>query len=136
MWSEMSALLAFCSFLLINVFHSSARKPPFSWDSVQVYNHMCNKSGPFNGVAVHILAKFAMVTIEKGQGSGVSDFCAEDKIVAAAKQIEPANSSVYILFSITSVLDWNQYRIHQLVLKHPDWWLKKGIRRSSLHTGW
>ncbi|XP_062514276.1 uncharacterized protein LOC134189897 isoform X2 [Corticium candelabrum] len=65
-----------------------------------------------------------MVTIEKGQGSDVSDCCAEDKIVAAAKQIKAANSSVYTLFYYNSVLDWNQYRMHQLFLKHPDWWLK------------
>ena len=109
--------------LLLSV-HTMARKPYFSWDTIPVFCHMCNKSGLFNDHAVRVLARFPMVTFEKGQGSNVSDCCAEDKIVAAAKQVKAANSSVYTLFYYNSVLDWNQYRLHQLFLEHSDWWLR------------
>lgn len=120
----MASRLLIVLFLAISKYNALARKPYFSWDTVPVYNHMCNKSGPFNNEAVRVLAKFAMVTFEKGQGSDVSDCCAEDKIIAAAKQIKAVNSSVYTLFYYNSVLDWNQYRMHQLFLQHPDWWLR------------
>ena len=102
----------------------AAKMPMFSWNTVPVYSHLCNKSGPFNDTALRTLVRFPLVTIEKGQGSNLSDCCAEDKILAAAKQIKALNSSVQVIFYYNSVLDWNQYRLHEEFLKRPDLWLR------------
>eukprot|EP00118_Oscarella_pearsei_P025517 m.308315 g.308315 ORF g.308315 m.308315 type:complete len:351 (+) comp43746_c0_seq1:72-1124(+) len=115
---------AFLAFLTAFVLSVAAKRPAFSWETVPVYNHLCNKSGAFSDETARFLARFPLVTIEKGQGSDVSDCCAEDKIIAAAKQVKAVNSSVYTIFYYNSVLDWNQYRLHQEFLKHPDYWLK------------
>lgn len=47
---------------------TTAAWPRFSWDTVPVFYHSCNFSGPFSDHAIEIMAKFPMVTIEKGQG--------------------------------------------------------------------
>ncbi|XP_065830202.1 uncharacterized protein [Oscarella lobularis] len=102
----------------------AAKMPPFSWDTVPVYNFLCNKSGPFNDAAVQIIARFPIIAIDQGQGEDVSDCCTEDKILAVAKQIKAVNDSVYIIFYYNSMLDWNGYRLHEKLLKHPEFWLR------------
>ncbi|XP_065830203.1 uncharacterized protein [Oscarella lobularis] len=115
--------LSFLAIVLV-VSAVAAKMPIFSWDTVPVYSHLCNKTGPFNDAAIQVLARFPLVTIEKGQEANVSDCCAEDKILAAAKQIKAVNSSVQVIFYYNSVLDWNQYRLHAEFLKHPELWLR------------
>ncbi|XP_065830205.1 uncharacterized protein [Oscarella lobularis] len=102
----------------------AARMPKFSWDTVPVFNHMANVSGPFNDEAVRILARFPLVTFEKMQGASLSPCCSEDKIVEAAKQIKATNSSVITIFYLNSVLDFTNYRLHEELLKRPELFLR------------
>lgn len=98
--------------------------PKFSWDHVPVYMHMCNRTGPFAPATVEFFTKFAMVTIEKGQGEDTHTptAYAEDNILAAAKQIKAADRSVHVIAYYNSVLDWNMYRLHDELLLRPDLW--------------
>lgn len=111
--------------------------PLFSWDKVPIYNHLCNKSGPFNSDALAFLSRFPMVTIEKGQGSNNPGY-AEDKIIGVAKQLKALNESIQTIFYYNSVLDWNQYRLHEEFLQHPSYWLQNAsgepVRIPGDHT--
>ena len=78
-----------------------------------------------------------MVTIEKGQGSNNPGY-AEDKIIAVAKSIKEVNQSIQLIFYYNSVLDWEQYRLHEEFLQHPTYWLKNAsglpVRIPGDHT--
>ena len=85
--------------------------PKFSWDTVPVYIHMCNASGPFSQTAAQHIARFPLVTVEKGQGYNSSIYPyntshAEIKIAEACSQIKSINSSIICLFYYNSVLDY------------------------------
>ena len=45
-----------------------AALPQFSWDTLSVFFHSANSSGPYNEEALQIIAKFQMATIEKYMG--------------------------------------------------------------------
>merc|ERR1712228_589045 len=99
-WIMAPALFVFST--LIIVCFCKVRMPNFSWDTVPVYIHMCNGSGPFNDSTNEYLASFPIVTIEKGQGvnsnntmpSNYSQQYAENKILDACKAIKAMNESV------------------------------------------
>ena len=48
---------------------------------------MCKPGGLFNDTELKFLTRFPIVTIEKGQGVNETGY-AEDKMIAAAKQIK------------------------------------------------
>ena len=103
--------------------------PRFSWDTVPVFYHSCNFTGPYTDAGVKIMAKFPMVTIEKGQGvtlgSGPGNY-AEDKIVDTLRRIKAIDDNISTIFYYNSILDWPFYKLHADFVKHPDWWLKGG----------
>ena len=96
------------------------RMPKFSWETVPVFIHMCNGSGPFNESTNNYLASFPIVTIEKGQGVfsngtmplNYSDQYAESKILEACKAIKEVNDTVTCIFYYNSMMDWNMYYFH------------------------
>ena len=44
---------------------ATPRMPKFSWDTVPVFYHSCNYSGPFSAEAVSVIARFPLVVVEK-----------------------------------------------------------------------
>ena len=88
--------------------------PAFSWDTVPVFWHAANQSGPLSDSALDFIARFPLATIEKFQAQQVSPkgTGAEAKIVAAAKQIKERNSTVKVLFYLNSIMDWDMYNLH------------------------
>jgi len=96
--------------------------PPFSWDTVPVYSHMCNKSGPFDAGTVQQLARFPIVTVEKGQAVDDEGW-AEDKIVAALKQVREVNPKVHTVMYLNSVLSWEQYHLSTVIASDPKYQL-------------
>lgn len=114
-----------------------AAGPPFSWDTVAVYSHMCNKTGPFDAAIAQALARFPIVTVEKGQ-SVDQDGWAEDKIVAALKQIRDINPNVHTVMYLNSVLNWDQYKLSQLISSDPKYQLFNAsnlpVRQAGDHT--
>ena len=84
--------------LLLPAFSAQATiRPRHSWDTLSTMSfiHLCNESGLFSERAMDTIAKFPLVTIEKGQGfsdkdcskygPGVEFPCAEQKIVEQCK---------------------------------------------------
>ena len=106
--------------------HPFAIRPKFSWDFVgnMSFIHLCNESGLFNAEALDTIAKFPLVTIEKGQGflDGSGRF-AEAKIVEQLTAVKRADPTISTVFYMNSVLDWYFYEMHETFLKHPAWWL-------------
>ena len=100
--------------------------PRFSWDTVPVFYHSCNFSGPYNAQALDIMAKFPMVTVEKGQGvfDPTDKRFAEDKIVEALRGVKARNANVSTLLYYNSVLDWPFYRLHEELMRRPELWAR------------
>ena len=99
--------------------------PAFSWDTVgkMAFYHSCNFTGPYTDEALQVVAKFPMVTIEKGQQVFESPPpLAEDAIVATLRRVKALNSNISTIFYYNSVLDWPFYRLHQQMVEHPEFW--------------
>lgn len=107
--------------------HGSPARPRFSWDTLPVFYHSCNLSGAFTSEAIKVVAKFPLVTIEKGQGVFDPDDkrFAEDKILDTLRRVKTADPNVSAIFYYNSLLDWPFYRLHEQFLQHPEWWVKK-----------
>ena len=104
----------------------------FSWDTVPVFFHSSNYTGPYDDEAIRIMARFPLVTIEKFQGpdSGYKyplnpyKCCEEDRIVKTLKRVKAINPNVSGVFYYNSVLDFPQYRLHEEFSKNESWWLR------------
>ena len=61
--------------------------PPFSWETVPLFMHSQNQSGPFNETALKFMAQYPLITIGGGHDRGVHKCCNEEKVVVAARGI-------------------------------------------------
>lgn len=91
-----------------------------------MFYHSCNFTGQFTDDAIRMMAKFPMVTIEKGQGvADPNDHrYAEDKIIDTLRRVKALDSNISTLFYYNSAKDWPFYRLHAEHLMHPEWWMK------------
>jgi len=106
--------------------------PSFSWDTVPVFYHSCNFTGEYTDEALKTVAKFPMVTIEKGQEVALpAPPYAETKIGNTLKRVKALNKNISTIFYYNSVLDWPFYKLHEEFLNHKDWWLKKSATDAS-----
>jgi hypothetical protein len=96
--------------------------PRFSWDTLPVFFHSSNASGPVNAEALKFMAKFPMVTIEKFQGPcghkhPTPDCNQEAQIINVLKGVKALNPNVSTVFYYNSVLDFPQYKLHGIMLE-------------------
>ena len=108
--------------------------PVFSWDSVPLFWHAYEPSGPFNESELDFIIRFPLVTIEKGQSIRIPPVSqdAEDKIVAAAKQIKDRNSTVKVLMYTNAVVDWWMFKLHAYCEQHQEMWLHNEMGKPVL----
>ena len=101
------------------------RGPRFSWDTLPVFYHGSNASGPASAAGVEVMARFPMVTVEKFQGpcahsADPTPAChQEELIVAELKKVKAANPNISTVFYMNSVLDFPQYQLHTRMLAEP-----------------
>ena len=121
----------------------------FSWDTVPVFLHSDNVTGPFTDEAIEFIAKrFAMVTIEKYQGPnaggenkvwrpepGVVECCEEDRIVANLRRMKQVNKNLTTILYLNSILDFPQYRLHELIKARPSLWLNTSEGTPLMMSG-
>ena len=101
---------------------SGAVLPQFSWDTLPVFFHSSNMSGPYSADAIRVIAKYAMVTIEKAQGYDIPNVDDEDQMILALKTIKQANPKVVTYFYINSFKDNPKMaRMARQLQEHPDW---------------
>lgn len=98
--------------------------PPWSWDTVQTYVHCANRTGSlWNEQAVAAFANQSFVVFEKNHGIWADpvNTSAEDKIVAACRQVKAANKSTdcYIYTETDWARTW--YTAGHDFDAHPSW---------------
>ena len=94
--------------------------PPFSWETVPLFMHSQNQSGPFNETALKFMAQYPLITIGGGHDRGVHKCCNEEKVVVAARGIKGYNSSGRILYYQNTLINFPQTHLatisHDLLL--------------------
>jgi hypothetical protein len=111
--------------------------PRFSWSTVPVFYHSCNFTGPFLPSALDVMAKFPLVTVEKGQG--VDDpndgRYAEDKIIEALRGVKQRDPNVSTIIYFNNVLDWPFYKLHEELLRQPKLWVRDSTGTPCRSSG-
>ena len=101
-------------------------RPKFSWDTLPVFFHSANASGPWNNAAIKAIARYPMATFEKDHAFG-SGGVSETNGPAACRQIATiAGANTSTVYYLNSAIDWQFYSLHQLMEKHPEYRLKDG----------
>ena len=101
---------------------SGAVLPQFSWDTLPVFFHSSNNSGPYSADAIRVIAKYSMVTIEKCQGLYLKNVDDEDEMVLAMKAIKQANPKVATYFYMNAYRDRPEMtRMARQLQQHPEW---------------
>ena len=98
-----STILAAAVPLAVLIVHATAAPPVFSWDTLPLFVHCSNKSGPLNDEIVSVMATQAsFAVIEKYQCLECAPTYTggEDKVVAAATAIRAVNpnAAVFLYF--------------------------------------
>ena len=139
----MSTLFTFrlilISNLIIHIF-SDLKWPDFSWDTVPLFMHTCNASGPFNDEALQFFTKFPIITFEKGQGVNATtepykSWYAEQNIVDACQSIKKLKPDIICIFYYNSINDWTMYYLHETMAMNPQYWLRDDIGNIVLTPG-
>ena len=99
----MASTILITTALIGLVRNSAAARPVFSWDTLPLFVHCSNKSGPLNDEIVSVMATQAsFAVIEKYQCLECSPNYTggEDKVIAAAAAIRAANpnAAVFLYF--------------------------------------
>lgn len=112
----------------------SSLYPEFSWDTVPLFWHAYEPNGPFNESELDFILRFPLVTIEKGQSIRQAPVSqdAEDKIVAAARQVKSRKASVKVLMYTNAVIDWWMYKLHVYCQQHQTMWLHNEMGKPVL----
>ncbi len=125
---------SFLTSSLAAVANVPAGRLDFSWDTVPVYNHIGKSEDHFNAKEVELLARFPLVTIEKGQAVRKGVSC-EEGIYRAAEQIKKVNPKTKVLFYLNAVIDWPGYAARQAFERNPRWALRSKDGKEVLFKG-
>ena len=111
--------------LTVSAASSNAALPQFSWNTLPVFFHSCNSSGPYSEEALKIISKFLMVTIDKGMGHYNHSYDDEDEMVLTMKAVKAINPKVATYFYLNSWNDVPQMtRMYREMTEHPDYYLR------------
>eukprot|EP01084_Bolivina_argentea_P248465 415640_1 len=106
--------------IILSSFSQLPPSPPiFSWDTVPLFMHAGNTSGPLNETAAKYMSSFPLVTTNAETGNngshapcGNMEICEEDRIISALQQIRSYNNQTRTLFYLNSVLLFPPYRLY------------------------
>jgi hypothetical protein len=102
--------------------------PAWSWDTVQIYVHCCNQSGPWNEEALGKMKalgaglRFVVQERETSRFQAPVNRSAESKMIAAAKQVRKAlgNEIKVLMYNPTfPAVEWYDYA-RNVEAAHPD----------------
>ena len=118
----------------------TVKMPAFSFDTVPVYMHTCNATGPWNETTIKFFSKFPMITFEKGTGvnsttSPYASLYTEEKIIEACRQIKVIKPDIICIFYYNSINDWVYYKLHEIFAGHPEYWLRDNNDQIVLIPG-
>jgi hypothetical protein len=112
--------------------------PRFSWDTVPLFFHSTNTSGLWSAKALARMASFFLITFDKGQGRGnASDGRpGEARALDAARQVRAAlGAHATLLFYQNSLIDWQEFSIHQALVRDPTLRAKNATGADALFQG-
>ena len=86
--------------------------PLFSWDTVPVFMHSGNGTGPLNAAAAAFMAKFSLVTMPgyEGNENCSTNFscCNEGKIAQFARSVKAVNSTARVMYYQNGLINFPQ----------------------------
>ena len=96
--------------------------PAFSWDTIPLFIHSGNRSGPLNETAAKYMSTFPIATIAHNQGGPNGDIeycdiskpsmvCEEDAILTSLKQIRSYNNDTRTLFYLNTLMNFPWYNL-------------------------
>lgn len=133
----MMAFLSCVLLTLILVAHPTwAALPEFSWETLPVFFHSSNSSGPYNEEALKTISKFQMATIEKWMGFDIPNIDDEDEMVLTMKAIKEINPKITTYFYMNSFKDRQEMtRMARELNEHPQYSLRdsNGTRVKYSH---
>lgn len=127
-WCVAVTLLAAVA-LAVTADATAAVSPRFSWDTLPVFFHSSNTSGPWSDAAAQQIARFAMATNEKSHAMKLPGGGTQSEEIAgpaACRQVDKAsNGSTNTFFYLNSVIDWPfNYKLHAAMQANPSWRVK------------
>lgn len=96
---------------------------PFSWDTIPVYFHSMNTTGPWNEDALEQIARFPVATVEKSHAGG-GDYQYLNDGTKECRRVAGLGTVTRNVFYTNSLIDWPPNPLHQLMVLHPDWRIK------------
>lgn len=100
-------------------------RPRFSWNTLPVFFHSANASGPWSPAAAKAIAKYAMATNEKNHAMLLPDGKRQSEELAgpvACRQIAKEGTGTATFFYLNSVIDWPfNFKLHGDMVKTPAW---------------
>ena len=100
-------------------------RPPFSWQSLPVFFHSSNSSGPWSDAAAKAIAKYAMATNEKSHAMLLPDGSRQSEEIAgpaACRQIAKEGTGTATFFYLNSVIDWPfNFKLHGDMVREAAW---------------
>jgi hypothetical protein len=103
-------------------------RPNFSWETLPVFFHGANVSGPWSVAASKQISRFAMATNEKSHGMQLPGGGSQSEEIggpAACRQINAENTTTDTFFYLNSVIDWPfNFKLHGMMITNPSWRLK------------
>ena len=114
--------------LAIALVGGTTTRPPFSFDTLPVFFHSANTSGPWSDAAVKQIARYAMATNEKSHAMLLPDGTRQSEELAgpaACRQIAAEGTGTASFFYLNSVIDWPfNFKLHGQMQATPTWRLK------------
>ena len=128
--------------LFITTVKADLHKPDFSWDTLPVFIHTQNGTGPWSDAAAKAIAKYPLATYEKTMAwdpSNPDTNWPEYHNTAACRQINEASGNRTVsLYYLNSVIDYGMYLPHLQMQAHPEYRLQtvNGTFISVLGDAW
>lgn len=93
---------------------SAANLPWFSWDTLPVFVHSENGTGPWSDAALKQLGRFSMVTMEKTHNNIAGR--PEVAVPPECRRIKEMNPNTTALYYLNSEIDYYMYMLHDKLL--------------------
>ena len=123
----MADLLVLVGFILASGHPGFAALPQFSWDTLPVFFHSANATGPYSDASLQTIAKFQMATIEKSMGHDIPGVDDEDIMVLTMIALKRLNPNIATYFYMNSYKNFpGMSRITRDLEKHPNYYLIDG----------
>ena len=98
--------------LLLSTASATRPRPAlFSWNTLPVFFHSANASGPWSPAAAEAVAKYPMATNEKNHGMRLPNGDTRSEEVAgpeACRQVRALSPHTDAFFYLNSVIDWSR----------------------------